>query len=232
MRRLVALLGLLLTVALAPAALAREANPAERLAGEPLDPLAYDVAAGCLHRTQPGTRLLETWLADTRPRGVSWATESCRQIPVSRSRIDAWKACRRAHAKEEDPEQPVERACPKPRANWSLHAEGRALDWRLDAAVRVERREADRLVALLLAPDSTGTPHALARRMGLQEIIWNCRAWFTGREGMGPYSVCFDAEGRARPGVDRTLAHRDHVHVGLNWRGARGRTSFWRAARR
>ena len=26
---------------------------------------------------------------------------------------------------------------------------------------------------------------------------------------------------------DRTLAHRDHVHLGLNRAGARKRTSFW-----
>jgi hypothetical protein len=29
--------------------------------------------------------------------------------------------------------------------------------------------------------------------------------------------------------VDDTTAHRDHVHFGLNWRGARLRTSFWQA---
>src|SRR3954454_8053188 len=53
----------------------------------------------------------------------------------------------------------------------SLHAEGRALDWHFDVTVPRERREADRLIALLLAPDKAGNPQALARRMGVEELI-------------------------------------------------------------
>jgi hypothetical protein len=109
----------------------------------------------------------------------------------------------------------------------SLHAEGRAVDWHLDASKPADRREARRLIDMLLAPDSLGNPHALARRMGIQEIIWNCRSWWSGSDGMGPYSACFTEKGRPRKGVDRTTAHRDHIHFGLSWRGARKRTSFW-----
>jgi hypothetical protein len=29
--------------------------------------------------------------------------------------------------------------------------------------------------------------------------------------------------------VDATTAHRNHVHFGLNWRGAHMKTSFWRS---
>jgi hypothetical protein len=58
----------------------------------------------------------------------------------------------------------------------SLHAEGRAVDWHLDAARPADRREARRLIDLLLATDAAGNAHALARRMGIQEIIWNCRS--------------------------------------------------------
>jgi hypothetical protein len=222
-------LSLLWALLLTTPAQARAVNPAERLAHLPLDPVAYDRAEGCLHRTQAGTRALEAWLGATRPRGSSWGTESCRRIPVSRRRVEEWRRCRRERAREPDPQRRREIVCTKPRANWSLHAEGRALDWHLDAADRADRTEAGRLVGLLLAPDSTGAPRALARRMGLQEIIWNCRAWFTGGEGMRPYSACLDANGEPRPDVDRTLAHRDHVHLGLNWSGARARASFWRA---
>jgi hypothetical protein len=110
----------------------------------------------------------------------------------------------------------------------SLHAEGRAVDWHLDASRPADRREADRLIGLLLAADSDGNPHALARRMGVQEIIWNCRAWWSGAERMEPYSACFTERGRPRKNVDRTTAHRDHIHFGLSWAGARKRTSFWR----
>lgn len=104
----------------------------------------------------------------------------------------------------------------------SLHSEGRALDWRLDAGRKRERRAANFLIERLLATDENGNERALARRMGVQEIIFNCRSWFSGLDGMGRYSAC---NGR----VDRTTAHRDHVHIGLNKRGAAGRTSFWKS---
>jgi hypothetical protein len=110
----------------------------------------------------------------------------------------------------------------------SLHAEGRALDWHLDVHNRADRREAERLIDLLLAPDKNGNMHALARRMGVQEIIWNCQGWFSGDGGMQPYSVCYDRKGR-RKHVDDTTAHRNHVHIGMNWAGARMKTSFWRS---
>ena len=111
----------------------------------------------------------------------------------------------------------------------SLHAEGRAVDWNLDAAVPADRRAARRLIALLLATDRAGNPHALARRMGVQELIWNCRSWWAGAERMQRYSLCVDRRGRPRKHVNRTLGHKDHVHIGLTRAGARKRTSFWRA---
>ena len=112
------------------------------------------------------------------------------------------------------------------RDNYSLHAEGRALDWHLDVHNARDRREADRLIRLLLAPDRAGNPHALARRMGVQEIIWNCRSWWSGSSALGRYSACYDERGRRRDPGD-TVAHRDHIHFGLNWPGARMRSTFW-----
>ena len=109
----------------------------------------------------------------------------------------------------------------------SLHAEGRALDWHLDAHNPAERGEAQRIINLMLAPDKLGNMHALARRMGVQEIIFNCQGWFSGDGGMRPYSVCYDKKGRRKKNVDDTTAHRNHIHFGLNWAGARMRTSFW-----
>lgn len=109
----------------------------------------------------------------------------------------------------------------------SLHAEGRAVDWHLDASRPADRREARRLIDLWLAPDSEGNEHALARRMGIQEIIWNCRSWWSGAERMGPYSACYTERGKRRKRVNHTQAHKDHIHIGLSWAGARKRTSFW-----
>ncbi|MGH2801950.1 MAG: hypothetical protein ACRDL4_02760 [Thermoleophilaceae bacterium] len=48
----------------------------------------------------------------------------------------------------------------------SLHAEGRAVDWHVDAARKADRRAARRLIARLLATDRAGNPHALAREPG------------------------------------------------------------------
>jgi hypothetical protein len=111
----------------------------------------------------------------------------------------------------------------------SLHAEGRALDWHMDARTRSGRREGKRIISLLLATDKSGNTHALARRMGVQEIIWDCKSWYSGASGLRPYSVCYDRKGRRKKNVDPTSAHRDHIHFGLNKPGARMKTSFWRS---
>jgi hypothetical protein len=113
--------------------------------------------------------------------------------------------------------------------NFSLHSEGRAIDWHLDAGVPAQRHAALRLIDMLLATDSDGNEEALARRMGVQGIIFNCHAWFGYGDRLGPYSYCYRRDGKVRKHLDRTAAHRDHVHIELNWAGALKRTSFWRS---
>jgi hypothetical protein len=110
--------------------------------------------------------------------------------------------------------------------DYSLHADGRAIDWHLDAHTATGRHEARRLINLFLAPDRLGDEHALARRMGIQELIWNCTAWWSGPGGMQKYSVCYDKKGH-KLHIDDTTAHRNHIHIGLNRMGARMLTSFW-----
>src|SRR5205085_2678160 len=110
--------------------------------------------------------------------------------------------------------------------NYSLHADGRVIDWHLDVHTAAGRKEAKRLISLFLAPDQLGNEHALARRMGIQELIWNCTAWWSGPGGMEKYSVCYDKNGH-RLHIDDTTAHRNHIHIGLNRLGARKLTSFW-----
>jgi hypothetical protein len=117
------------------------------------------------------------------------------------------------------------------RRSASLHAENRAVDWHLDASSRAGRREATRLIALLLAPDRSGNEQALARRMGIEEIIWDCGYWSAGMDGHRPYTPCLTRKGRISRKVDKTVAHRDHLHIGLTRAGAAMETSFWRAAR-
>ena len=110
----------------------------------------------------------------------------------------------------------------------SLHAENRAVDWHLNAYDRTERAHAAGLIAMLLAPDTAGNPHALARRMGVQEIIWDCSYWSAGMSDFKQYSPCFTAKGRPKKRVNATIAHRDHIHFGISKAGAKGRTTFWR----
>ena len=113
------------------------------------------------------------------------------------------------------------------RGSASLHAENRAIDWH-----PASRAAAARLIELLLAPDSAGTPHALARRMGIEELIWDCSYWSAGSPQFGKYDYCYDRAGNRRRHLDATAAHLDHVHIGFSKAGARAQTSFWRATLR
>jgi hypothetical protein len=111
----------------------------------------------------------------------------------------------------------------------SLHAENRAIDWHLDASVAADRKAAARLIDLLLATDSAGNAQALARRMGVEELIWDCGYWAAGMAELQPYRPCYGKRGKPRKHVNVTVAHRDHVHIGMTKAGAAGRTSFWRS---
>lgn len=118
------------------------------------------------------------------------------------------------------------------RGSFSVHSEGRAVDWHLDARRRSQKRAAMRLIHRLLETDRAGNPVALARRMGVQGIIFNCRSWFSSPEGrLGGYSYCERRNGKQKPRrrLDPTQAHIDHLHIELNKRGSRGKTSFWRS---
>jgi hypothetical protein len=112
----------------------------------------------------------------------------------------------------------------------SLHAEGRAVDWHLDVSDAADRHAARHLIELFLAPDSVGTQHALARRMGVEEIIWDCSYWGAGMQDFIAYRPCFNKHGDLRRHVDPTTAHRNHIHFGLSKAGAMRRTSYWQHA--
>jgi hypothetical protein len=111
----------------------------------------------------------------------------------------------------------------------SLHAENRAIDWHLDVAVAADRRAADDLIELLLATDSAGNEQALARRMGVEELIWDCEYWAAGMSQFQPYRVCYGKRGKLRRRTNVTVAHRDHIHIGMTKAGAAAKTSFWRS---
>ena len=113
----------------------------------------------------------------------------------------------------------------------SLHSENRAIDWHLDVANSADRRAAEKLIRLLLAPDTAGNPQALARRMGVEELIWDCGYWGAGMTQFTEYGACYGKRGKLKRKLDKTVAHRDHVHIGMTKAGARAETSFWSARR-
>lgn len=97
----------------------------------------------------------------------------------------------------------------------SEHKEGRAFDWGAYVHRPLERAAVERFLAQLLATDADGNRHALARRMGVMYVIWNGSIWSASRAG----------EGWRR--YSGPSPHTDHVHISLNWAGARGQTSFF-----
>lgn len=202
MRRLTALLPLLLLLVVVPSASAFRlggplaavaGNPADALSG-PVDPSGYDQATSCKPAPRPGMAKFVAWL-QANAAGTSWGTYRC----------ELWG-----------------------KGQASLHAEGRALDWNLNSDVPADRAAGKRLIRLLLAPDKTGEPQALARRMGVSEIIWDCSYWAAGMTEFQRYSLCFGRDGSRKKQLNRTLAHIDHIHFGLTKAGAMGRTSFWK----
>ena len=110
------------------------------------------------------------------------------------------------------------------RCDGGVHGTGRALDWSLDARKKKEKRQADRVINTWLAKDDRGRRNALARRMGVQLIIWNCRWWQAGDRKMQRYSAC---KGTKNP--DPTQGHIDHIHVELTKPAANLSTSFWKS---
>jgi hypothetical protein len=105
----------------------------------------------------------------------------------------------------------------------SLHSDGRAIDWHPSSM-----QAGHQLVQLLLAPDKDGNAAALARRMGIQGLIFDCQSWFGGWDGkLGNYSYCFGKNAKRKKNLDPTQAHMNHVHIELNKLGAMEKTTFW-----
>ena len=105
----------------------------------------------------------------------------------------------------------------------SLHSAGRAIDWH-----PATMDDGYALVKLLLAPDKGGNAAALARRMGVQGLIFDCKSWFGNWDAqMGNYSYCYGKNGKRKKNLDPTQAHMNHVHIELNLRGAAKKTTFW-----
>ena len=97
----------------------------------------------------------------------------------------------------------------------SEHKEGRAFDWGVSVHSARDRASVNALIQWLFKSDAYGNRYAMARRLGIQYIIWNHRIW-------GSYAA--GAGWRKYTGSN---PHTDHVHFSLSWAGARKQTSFW-----
>ncbi|MFC7361087.1 hypothetical protein [Nocardioides astragali] len=109
----------------------------------------------------------------------------------------------------------------------SEHKESRAFDWILDARVEADQALAAALLDEILAPDDTGEPHALARRMGIMYVIWDDHM-YAAYDGFEPKRY-LSSGCRTRRTCSPTLRHRDHMHISLTRKGARGKTSWYLA---
>jgi hypothetical protein len=109
----------------------------------------------------------------------------------------------------------------------SGHEEGRALDWMVSARVPAQKAMGDAFVAWLQAPDASGNPEAMARRLGIQYVIWNSMTWraYDPARGWTEYDGCLHKPHKSRA-WDNTC-HRTHVHVSFSWDGAYERTSYY-----
>lgn len=119
----------------------------------------------------------------------------------------------------------ISRSCRRGSEVTSEHQEGRAIDWSADARTAAGRAAAQRVLDTLFATDRWGNVAVEARRMGVMYVIWNDRMYSAWREFRPePYlsSSC-----RNRRSCSPTLRHRDHVHISLTRRGARGLTSWY-----
>ncbi|QDO87212.1 hypothetical protein FNH13_01790 [Ornithinimicrobium ciconiae] len=90
----------------------------------------------------------------------------------------------------------------------SEHYDGRAVDWQLSAYDPQERRTGDAVVTWLTDDDGE-----IARRLGIQSIIWNKRSWHASTGYWQGYAGKSD--------------HTDHIHLSFTWDGAFMRTSWW-----
>ena len=97
----------------------------------------------------------------------------------------------------------------------SEHKEGRAWDWKVNAANPSDAAAVQDLLDWLMATDDFGNSSAMARRLGVMYVIWNSQIWksYQADRGWQPYRGA--------------SAHADHVHISFSWAGALQLTSYW-----
>jgi hypothetical protein len=110
----------------------------------------------------------------------------------------------------------------------SGHEEGRAVDWMTNRNVPAQKAMANSFLAWLQATDSYGNTYAMARRLGIQYVIWNNRMWraYDPGRGWAEYDNCLHKK-KKHDSAYANACHRTHVHLSLSWDGAYKRTSYF-----
>lgn len=128
----------------------------------------------------------------------------------------------------------ISRACPKKAT--SEHHESRAFDWTLDANRKKDRKLAKAFLREILAADADGNKHALARRMGIMYVIWKDKQWSSYRGFKKTDYVSSSCVKKTKKKTMKhlhkcspTLRHRDHMHISLTRKAARGKLSWYLA---
>ncbi|MCA2218295.1 hypothetical protein LDL48_36465 [Wangella sp. NEAU-J3] len=100
------------------------------------------------------------------------------------------------------------------------HGEGRAWDWMRQAGDPNQAATVQTVLDWLLATDAAGNPHAMARRLGIGNIIWNRKSislWTSSAKRWNDYP-CDGSPGGC---------HTNHVHFAFSWAGARQQTTWF-----
>jgi hypothetical protein len=92
----------------------------------------------------------------------------------------------------------------------SEHYDSRALDWMLNVNNPTQKAIANSVTAWLSANNG-----AMARRFGINYMIWNRKIW-------GVY-----APSQGWKAYTGAVPHTDHIHFSFSWDGAMKRTSWW-----
>jgi hypothetical protein len=105
----------------------------------------------------------------------------------------------------------------------SEHYDGRAIDWMVSIRNAGQYADAQAFISWLLATDAHGNRYAMARRLGVQYVIYNNRIWESWDAKWDAYNSCASQPSRSYD----TSCHRDHMHISLGWNGGMGVTTFW-----
>jgi hypothetical protein len=111
---------------------------------------------------------------------------------------------------------------------FSYHKMGLALDWRVDATDPYGWASGLSLLRWLLATDSEGNEFAIARRIGITQLIWHNRIWSAHNPTWRIYCDPRDDSGQ-RCISDPTARHDDHMHISFSLESGYLHTTFFGA---